>query len=303
MSLKLAWIGVDWGTSNLRVYGVDFSGRVSLESSSARGMNTLQSSEFEGALLDLIDPWLVENETIPVFVCGMAGSRQGWHEVSYRQIPCQPISSEDLTIIPTIDRRIKVSILPGLSQLRPPDVMRGEETQIAGLLVQEPKFDGVVCLPGSHSKWVNIRNGLINGFQTFLTGELFDLISSHSVIRHSVSTDDYDQAAFLKAASEAVVDPRNSFKNLFSLRASTLLADEKLETGKSRLSGMIIGQEIGMALEFWKGRNVVLIGAEHLMESYSIVLGEFNVETRCVNSKEATVLGFSVVAQKLIHAS
>jgi 2-dehydro-3-deoxygalactonokinase len=87
----------------------------------------------------------------------------------------------------TKDPRLRVSILPGLKQAVPPDVMRGEETQIAGFLAAAPGFDGVLCLPGTHAKWVQISAEEVVSFRTFMTGELFDLLSTQSVLRHSIA--------------------------------------------------------------------------------------------------------------------
>lgn len=299
MSIKLAWIGVDWGTTNLRVYCVGMNGSIVAEEQSDRGMNSLVRDEFEGALLELIEPWLSDEQITPVFACGMVGARQGWHEAEYRQVPCHPYSSGELTIVSTIDSRIKVSILPGLSQLNPVDVMRGEETQIAGFLANEPNFYGAICLPGTHTKWVAIENGKITAFKTFMTGELFSLLSSQSVLRHSVSETGNDESAFVEAALNAVNDPKFVTNHMFGLRALSLLASQRPIAARASLSGMIIGQEICAAQVFWKQNDVVLIGASEMNKNYDMVLNQLEVNTRVLTSKKATLLGLTNVAREL----
>ena len=115
----------------------------------------------------------------------MVGARQGWIEAPYASVPCTPATQ---TIAPECrDPRLEMHILAGIRQLHPPDVMRGEETQIAGVLLREPGFEGVICLPGTHTKWAEVAGGIITSFQTFMTGELFGLLSTQSVLRHSMS--------------------------------------------------------------------------------------------------------------------
>ena len=127
-------------------------------------MGGLEQAEFEPALLRLIDPWLGPGKT-PVIACGMVGAKQGWAEAPYRPVPCKPGEATPITPT-TLDKRIALHILPGISQDSPADVMRGEETQVAGLLYENPQFDGIACLPGTHTKWVHISAEEIVSFRT-----------------------------------------------------------------------------------------------------------------------------------------
>ena len=153
---NIAWIAVDWGTSNLRIWAMDGADRVVAKASSDAGMATLSQTEFEPALIDLAQPFLREGHKMPVICCGMVGSRQGWAEAPYLQVPCKAPTGTDATRIQGRDPRIDVHILPGIKQTLRPDVMRGEETQIAGFLKFNPEFDGILCMPGTHTKWVHI---------------------------------------------------------------------------------------------------------------------------------------------------
>ena len=156
------WIAIDWGTTNLRAWAMG-AGGVLAEASSDEGMGRLTRDGFEPALLRLIGPWL-SGPAMPVLACGMVGSRQGWVEAPYRAVPCPPLARGALVAVPTEDPRIAVQIAPGLKQAKPADVMRGEETQIAGALMLYPGFDGAICLPGTHSKWTQIsgRSGQLS---------------------------------------------------------------------------------------------------------------------------------------------
>ena len=194
--MKIAeWIAVDWGTSNLRVWVFDDTGEPIQFLSSDKGMGTLQPDQFEQALLDLIAPFLEARPT-PVICCGMVGAKQGWSEAAYAQSPCSPPDASNALRVEAKDPRIMVRILPGVSQNAPADVMRGEETQIAGYLSSDPNFFGTLCLPGTHTKWAQVSAQEIVSFRTFMTGELFALLSKNSVLRYGVQTGDWSDDEF-----------------------------------------------------------------------------------------------------------
>ena len=189
------WIAVDWGTSNLRAWLMGKDGVIGMVTSD-KGMGALERDGFEPELLRLVGDYLPESGTVPVIACGMVGARQGWHEAPYVTTPCTAPGVGQAVTPEVRDPRLKVRILPGVSQASPADVMRGEETQIAGFLAANPEFDGVLCLPGTHTKWVHISAREIVSFRTFMTGEIFALLSGQSVLRHSVAGDGWHQAAF-----------------------------------------------------------------------------------------------------------
>lgn len=290
-----SWIGVDWGTSNLRAFAINAFGNLLAEGGSDRGMGTLEPDQFESALIEVIGPWLTEGKVTPVFACGMVGARQGWVEALYRSVPCEPVSGSGLTAVPTNDPRIQVQILPGLSQAEPADVMRGEETQIAGLLADQPQFSGAICLPGTHAKWVRMEAGQVQQFQTFMTGEMYSVLSKHSVLRHSIAANaELDKAAFLSAALEAAAKPEMVASALFSLRATSLLHGTSSETNAARLSGLLIGQEIGIARSYWDGKPVVLIGATEITQLYAEALQALDINSTIINAAKATIKGLFI---------
>ena len=134
-SIEAPGIAVDWGTTRLRAWAMSGGGAVLAGAESERGMGRLSPPEFEGALLEIISLWLAKGRRTEVLVCGMAGARQGWQEAPYRKVPCEPVLPGMQIAVRARDKRLDVHIIPGLSQASPPDVMRGEETQLAGLLI------------------------------------------------------------------------------------------------------------------------------------------------------------------------
>lgn len=286
-----AWIAVDWGTSNLRAWAMGADGRVLAEASSVEGMGKLARDGFEPALLRLIGPWL--SETPPVMACGMVGSRQGWCEAPYRTVPCTPLDMAAQVRAPSSDPRLRVSIAPGLKQTQPADVMRGEETQIAGALRLIPGYDGVLCLPGTHSKWVHVSAGEIVSFQTFMTGEMFALLSEASVLRHGMQGGGWDDAAFDAAVTDALSHPERLGARLFSLRAEGLIAGLSPQAARARLSGLLIGTELAAARPYWLGQRVTLIGAEKLSTAYARALAAQGIEARRLSATDCTLAGLA----------
>ncbi len=286
----MKWIAVDWGTTRLRAWLMD-GPSVMDRAASDQGMAGLSPEAFEPALLSIIDPWL---ETAhDVTACGMVGAKQGWIEAPYRAAPCAAAAT-DLIIAPTKDPRMTVHIAPGVSQSSPPDVMRGEETQIAGFLMDLDEFDGVVCLPGTHTKWAHISAGEIVSFRTFMTGEIFALIAEQSVLRHDIGQDSatgWIEATFLEAVDEAISRPESLAARLFALRAASLLEGPSPNAARSRASGLMIGMELAAARPYWLGREVAVLGDGPQAKAYTAALCAQGAPVTTASAEAATLRG------------
>lgn len=297
--MKAEWIAVDWGTTNLRAFAIGREG-ILTQAVSEDGMGRLDRDGFEPALLRLISPWLAEGTVTDVVACGMVGSRQGWHEAPYRAVPCTPLDAESLVTAPTRDPRIRVRLVPGLKQASPADVMRGEETQIAGALALLPGFDGVICLPGTHSKWAHLSAGEVVSFQTLMTGEMFALLSQASVLRHGMQGDGWDDAAFDAGVSDALARPERIGARLFGIRAEGLIAGLSAAAARARLSGLLIGMELAAARPYWLGQAVVIVGSDGISASYARALKGLGVEARLVRGGDAVLAGLAATRAKVV---
>ncbi|MGY9048212.1 hypothetical protein P775_26995 [Puniceibacterium antarcticum] len=291
MNDTVTWIAADWGTSHLRVWLMDGAGGVIERRDSADGMGRLTPEGFEPALLKLVGDALPDGVATQVVICGMAGARQGWAEAPYATVPCKPPSAVQARLVGTQDPRLRVRILTGVSQDHPADVMRGEETQIAGFLALNPGYDGIICLPGTHSKWAHISAGEIVSFRTFMTGELFALLSGQSVLRHSVASEGWDDAAFAEAVETVMSRPERLAADLFGLRAGSLLHDLDGGTARARLSGMLIGAELAAAKPYWLGQQVALLGASSVAAPYRAALMAQSVPVTLADSERMTLEG------------
>jgi 2-dehydro-3-deoxygalactonokinase len=299
--MKADWIAVDWGTTNLRAYAMGSEG-IRAEATSDDGMGRLGPEGFEPALIRLIEPWLGPGVT-SVLACGMVGSRQGWSEAPYRATPCTPLDAGQMVDVRVRDPRITVQIVPGLKQMKTADVMRGEETQIAGALALDPAFDGAMCLPGTHSKWVQISAGEVVSFQTYLTGEMFSLLSTQSVLRHGMAATGWDEDAFDQGVANGMARPERLAAHLFRLRAEGLIADLGPDAARAQLSGLLIGAELAAARPYWLGARVALVGSAALTALYARALAAMGAPTQTLAAKDCTIAGLARAAGRLMKAA
>jgi 2-dehydro-3-deoxygalactonokinase len=272
------------------------------EATSEDGMGRLGPEGFEPALIRLIEPWLGPGVT-SVLACGMVGSRQGWSEAPYRATPCTPLDAGQMVDVRVRDPRITVQIVPGLKQMKPADVMRGEETQIAGALALDPAFDGAMCLPGTHSKWVQISAGEVVSFQTYLTGEMFSLLSTQSVLRHGMAATGWDEDAFDQGVANGMARPERLAAHLFRLRAEGLIADLGPDAARAQLSGLLIGAELAAARPYWLGARVALVGSAALTALYARALSAMGAPTQTLAAKDCTIAGLARAAGRLMKAA
>ena len=302
-ALPLVWIAADWGSSQLRLWALDAEDRLLAQQSLPQGMARLTPAQFEPTLLTALAPWLAAaagSAPLPLLICGMAGARGGWMEVPYALLPAQPPFGAPQRV-PTRHPRLQVSILPGLAQQQPYDVMRGEETQIAGFLAAQPGYSGWLLLPGTHSKWVALEAGRITRFRTFISGELFALLSEQSLLRQLVappagSTGEgaVQTVAFDAGVMQSYQSPAQISAALFSLRAEALLADLNAEAARARLSGLILGLELASMAAECRNQPLALLGAEGLVARYQAALALVEIEAEAYPVAKLTRQGLAL---------
>ena len=225
----------------------------------------------------------------------MIGSKEGWQDAGYLLVPFIPSFKDKLVFIRTENKKFNVYLIPGLKQNNPPDIMRGEETQALGIITNYSNFDGVVCFTGTHSKWVQIVGNEIISFETFMTGELFEIISQYSILKNSIATSNFDYKIALEFAMVSFLDPHKFSKKLFELRARNLI--ENLDSSKisSALSGLTIGLEIAGSRKFWIGNYVILVGSSPMIDIYQAVLKAQKIETKIIDSNSLSLAGLKYI--------
>ena len=267
-------IALDWGTTNVRAALLATDGSVLEERRGESGVGVLDEAGFNDRFTSLVEGWPVVNAV----AAGMIGSRQGWREADY--LAC-PVTTDALAAGATIFEACqrKLAILPGLKVVRSQDrdVMRGEETQLAGLLHKVGPFSGTVVMPGTHCKWVTVVDGRVEHFRTYMTGDLFQALADHSVLRHTIGVDPSEETDAFSAMIDELADGGTSVAgHLFGLRARHLLDGADPVSSRQQLSACLIWQEIeaafhdGMAGD--SNAPLTLVGDDRLTNLYTIAL-------------------------------
>lgn len=289
---KNHWIAVDWGTTNLRMWLMD--GDTAIEKRcSDRGMSSVSGPQFRETFDDLAGDWTDLADT--AVACGMVGSRQGWVEAKYCQVPCPPLSNGFVVA----EGQIPVHVISGLCQRDPDDVMRGEETQIAGFLTDRPNWTGALCLPGTHTKWALIQNGQVTSFRTSMTGDVFAAMTSATVLQHSTATKGWDNAAFVDGMDLGYERPQTLLADLFSIRARNLLSGDTAEASRARLSGMLIGAELAGMTDLIAGDTVALIGDGPVADLYDQALSRIGKTVIQTDNDTCTLRGLTTAYYSL----
>ena len=294
-----AFLACDWGTTHLRAWVVEAGGAVRAARTFPLGVARLRPGEASARLRDEVRPALGA-ETLPAVLCGMIGSNLGWTQVPYLDCPVDMTAfGAALHFAPNSDP--PAWIAPGLrgpGLTGAPDVMRGEETQVFGWLALDPgraRGTRLLCLPGTHAKWVLARDGAIVRFVTAMTGELFEILSRHSVLRSEASVD--DGRAFA-AGVEAASDGGGLAARLFSARSRVVGAGAPAAETASYLSGLLIGAEVAgvpRLLNAAARGPIVLIGEPALCGWYSKAIEQVGLTALTYDGGEAALAGLTAL--------
>ena len=299
---QAAYVAVDWGTSSFRLWLVDRAGNILGERRSHEGMMVAGKPGFATVLQSHLEA-VGAAPGLPVVVCGMAGARGGWVEAGYVDTPARLASIlKHAVTVPGQDRDVR--ILPGIAQRdrKAPDVMRGEETQLLGALGMDAAGDAVVCMPGTHSKWVRANGGTVERFATFMTGELFDVVSRETILSHAVAgadeADDID--AFKSAVMAAFETPSFAANLLFQVRSGQLLYGGKPSSAREKISGTLIGLELaaGLAGDV-PSEGIILVASGRLQRLYQLALDTVSVPVRSIGAEDAVRRGLSMAAESI----
>lgn len=300
MASAVEWVAVDWGTSNLRAWGIDSSGEIKFSRSSPDGMSRLTREQYPSVLTGLLTE---VHEPVDVLICGMAGARQGWLEAPYLDAPADLRLLSNGAVTPDMPGdQFAPSILPGVCQreVGAEDVMRGEETQLLGLSALIPGFSGLVIMPGTHSKWAMLEGATLRRFSSAMTGEIFELLRIHSVLRHSLGGElegEERDIGFDAGLALGLDKPERLTATLFKVRAGALLSGRSSAWCAGFLSGLLIGAEIGGQRDWIGSAEIPLIGSVGLCSLYQGALARLGAKSRIVDATDATLAGLKAARQ------
>ncbi|MCL2913718.1 2-dehydro-3-deoxygalactonokinase [Shewanella corallii] len=304
-------IVVDWGASCLRAYLCLAVGKelTVLDSVSGPGV-TKAGNDFEAVLTSVISSWSASYGGLPVLMSGHIGSNLGWHEAPYVFCPVSPVDVA-LHAVSFMAGIHKVYVIPGVSCAdndQHMDVMRGEEIHVLGWLKLDSRHEQgthLLCLPGTHTKWVLVKDGVISMVKTAITGELYDLLCHQSVLIQQAA-EQMDMCAFQRGAKLTLESENGQFVHgLFSVRTLQVLGRLKPEEASSYLSGLLIGSDIRAALMAQEWRldelaSITLIGSPPLCGLFETTMKMKQLTPGCVDDKQTCLSGFSAIYRAVL---
>ena len=302
MSAALALIGLDWGSTHVRAFAFDARGEIIDRAQSNAGALTLKSpQQFDHALTELVGDWARQHPAAPLIACGMVGAKLGWREAGYVALgvgesQVAALANSIVQIDTSLGRQL--TIIPGIKSDEP-DVMRGEETQLAGSGIA----DGLCVLPGTHCKWVQMKAARVASFATFYTGEMNAIIRDHSSVGALIKSapDVDDVAAFETGLNYARAGAATWLHDLFVLRASVVTGERSEAFVSTALAGWLLGCEITAALSMYpETRSVALIASDALVPWYQRAARAFGVACDALNAEQVTARGLWRIGQ-LVH--
>jgi 2-dehydro-3-deoxygalactonokinase len=297
MASSMRWtegfIAVDWGTTNRRAYRLDSTGQCVEEFEDDNGVLSVTGGGFPAAIAEIRER-LGDH---PLLLAGMIGSNRGWQDAGY--VPA-PAGIDDL-VTALVWPGEREAIVPGVSYLKNDraDVMRGEEVQLlggvaAGLI--DP--DGLVCHPGTHNKWVTLREGKLNAFRTVMTGELFSLLKEHSILSDLLQGEVEPNDVFKEAARYAIYNEALP-ADLFGVRARVLLGQARKEDAAAYTSGLLIGSDVRIGLSLPTGAQVTAVGRPELTRLYAAAIGEASRDAVELDGERCFLAGVQEIAKRI----
>jgi len=293
---KIDWIAIDWGTTNFRAWFIKGK-KIIKEINEPYGIKNISDKNYENILIKILKIPKKTNNKINIISCGMIGSKQGWFNTGYEKN--LNLIKNNLVKVKTKNKFLDFYIVKGLAQNSPYDVMRGEETQALGYLQINKKFTGFLCLPGTHSKWIKINQGKLIKFKTYMTGELHEIISRHTILKHSLIEKKISKSIFKQSVLLSQKKNFNFFDHLFEFRSRNLLSNKKYFP-KSELIGYLIGSEIKSNINNIKNNKVIIIGSNYNSKLYSQAMQVLKIKNSIVDSTNVTIIGLKTLFNKFV---
>jgi 2-dehydro-3-deoxygalactonokinase len=297
MTVDCAMIALDWGSSNVRAFALDANGKIVATNHSSAGAMTLGSdaAAFDAALVALIGPWSIANPKALLIACGMVGAKSGWREARYVGVgsSVKQIAANTINVDTSLGKSL--AIVPGIKgDDADVDVMRGEETQIAGSGVS----DGWVVLPGTHSKWARVEGGSVTQFATYFTGEMNTLIRVHSAVGKAIpdAPNLENTDAFQRGIERAKARCDQWLHDLFVFRAAVVTGARSAADVSTEFSAWLLGCEFAAALRShpqWKCIHV--IASESLMPWYQATANAFSVDCISLDGEACAARGLWLI--------
>lgn len=302
MKLEISWLAIDWGTTNFRAFAMNDNGESVDKIERELGLLQIQNQQFDTQLKTLLKDWLVDFEHLPLFLGGMVGSKRGWVDAGYATAPLLLSKLSHKGVQFAASWGALITIIPGVSyqnEHQQYDVMRGEEVQLMGALDTTQSANFLAVLPGTHSKHVLIENGELQHFSTFMTGELYSLLSKQSILGRGFNCNANNQVsdAFYRGVREGQTEQITH--RLFLTRTHRLFGNIDHDEVLDYLSGLLIGNELKALLPVYQqfkvnqSMPICIIGGEKISQRYILACDELGIENKFIDGDECFISGMS----------
>ncbi len=284
--MKADLLAVDWGTTNRRLFHIAADGRLLAQETDDRGI--LGARDFPAEIAALRE----QANGAPLLLAGMIGSNRGWIDVPYVTAPAglADITAGVVRPLPG------VAIVPGVMFADPvyPDIMRGEEVQLFGGLAMGVFGDGLVCHPGTHTKWIEVEDDSITRFRSIMTGDLLAALRARSILSDILDHDPACDEFFIDGVDHSL-DNADLTAELFGARARVVTGRMRAEDAASRISGLLIGTDVRTGLGRGRADVVTLIGAAPLCARFAVALQRAGRESLTIDGDTAFVAGAAAI--------
>ena len=289
MVSNTAYIIIDWGTTNFRAFALNHEDELIDTKSLSKGLLQISDGAFAESLQVILEDWIEDYKPLPIYMAGMVGSAKGWHQVEYSQTPASLNSIDDKAFRFTLPWQAPAVIFAGVSHMNDeeqPDVMRGDEIQIFGLSIIQNAANFSAILPGTHSKHISYEQNNIASFSSFMTGEMFSILLSHSLLGKEVPvTNGFQTDVFLKGLND--VQNGKLTNKLFLNWSKRLFGQLKVAEVADYLSGMLIGYE----LQNVNANFVYIIGSQGLSQRYALACEALSIQAKIVDGNACFLAG------------
>ena len=301
---EVAWLIIDWGTTNFRAFAMSKDGREISRIEKHIGLLSIEHGQFSKALEQELSEWIAEYHRLPIFMAGMVGSQQGWHDVPYVTTPAKLGDIAKNAFSFDLEWGAKARIFPGIKHMNAQnqfDVMRGEEVQLIGASSLLAKENFHAILPGTHSKYAKVTDGVIQSFSTYMTGEMYSVLSKYTILGKDLIPGkvEFDSTAFLKGIEESDVESLTN--QLFLARTHRLFKQLNQDDVLDYLSGLLIGHEVKsiIGLIHCRKEPINLIGSYQLSKKYEMALNSLGYISQVLDGEECFIEGMKQLEGEL----
>ena len=288
----------DWGNSSGRLFCVKGSGLRPEVLETKRVIGAKDTPNCAAIFEDVAKHWIEKYGVTEALFCGAVTSNIGWISTEYAKAPAR-VSDVQKTNF-TTDYGLPCTFLSGTSIASGPhgyfDTARGEDMQAYGWMALTGLTDGILCAPGTHTKWMTVKDGAITNILTGVTGESYEVLNTHSMLTRGAKKASYESAEFCRGIDAMNRTPRPALTHmLMSVRNLQLSGEIEAAWSADYLSGLLTGEDCVAALEILPAGTINIIGDGLAVNRYARTLSWIGRNTHVHDGQACVIAGLQSV--------